>query len=123
MNSKEFDNYLESIGGLVNAYKVDSIIKDRIYFDFSDGWLDITKDLIEDLIKLGWNKHIFQAKEKFGGGRFYIGSSSTEMDERIMKWEEQTYKTCEECGSTIEVETSASGHGWIRTVCSSCRKT
>jgi hypothetical protein len=39
------------------------------------GWIPILDRLAEDLIALGWDRTLDQVKQKFGGLRFYIGSS------------------------------------------------
>jgi hypothetical protein len=119
MNKEEFDQYLKSIGGLKSAYKRDLIIDNSGFFEFGQGWYQITKNLIEDLIALGWDKIIAQAKEKFGTGRFYIGAANDEVWERIHKWEdEETASTCERCGSTDNVELR--GNLWVTTLCNNC---
>jgi len=52
----EFEEFLESIGGLQNGNKVgDKPILSRDYFSVNNGWLGIIQSLIEVLIKLGWN--------------------------------------------------------------------
>lgn len=119
MTRTEFDQYLESIGGLISAWNGE-VITSFGFLEFNSGWYQITKDLIDDLIKLGWDKRIAQAKEKFGGGRFYISSGSVEIYDRISKWENETFKTCEDCGSKEEVNTQ--GPGWLRTLCKDCRE-
>jgi len=120
MTSKEFEAYLHSIGGLINGWRNDDTpIMERNFFSFSDGWLQLTRDLIEDLIALGWDKHIMQAKEKFGTGRFYVGNSTKEMDERIYQWMKQTAQTCEKCGATENVKRRLGG-AWILTLCDTC---
>jgi hypothetical protein len=40
-----------------------------------NGWIPILDRLAEDLIALGWDRTLDQVKQKFGGLRFYIGSS------------------------------------------------
>lgn len=119
MTSAEFENYLQQIGGLINGYKTNDIITERSYFSIGDGWLGITQQLIQDLIDLGWDKQVYQVKEKFGGGRFYTNGLTAEMVSRILKWEKETFKTCELCGTTDEVTTE--GKSWIVTLCKNCR--
>ena len=68
---------------------------------------------------MGWDKRLFQVKEKFGGGRFYIDGSRNDMDNRIREWETETFKTCEECGASESV--GMAGPRWIRTLCDACR--
>ena len=82
------------------------------------GWLQLIHDCIKDIIKLGWDKEICQAKEKFGGLRFYINSGSDEVFARIAKAEGDSYTICEVCGSTEDVDMTS--HGWMRTLCAKC---
>jgi len=64
-----------------------------------------------------------QIKEKFGGLRFYIGGAPKYIHDLISKAEADSYTICEWCGSKKNTETKASsGHYWIRTLCSVCRK-
>jgi len=112
----EFDNFLESIGGLENGFYTDrEPIKDSGFFCIGNGWLGVVRSLIEDLIELGWDKQICQVKEKFGGLRFYINSGSDEIYKKIFEAEIKSNGICEKCG---EPGKSISG-GWIVTLCES----
>ena len=142
MTSKEFQRYLNSIGGLENGWtsvpnksvypiqnkmflfcqkfwKNDrknpfrSKIKDRGFFSVNDGWLNLIRNLIDELIKAGWDKEIVQVKEKFGGLRFYIGGGNDTIFKIITKYETLSYSVCEDCGQPGQVRTG----GWIRTLC------
>lgn len=62
------------------------------------GWLPMVERLVVRLIKLGWNRRLAQAKEKFGGLRFYIGKASLEVRAAIDRAEARSYKTCDRCG-------------------------
>jgi hypothetical protein len=117
MSREEFNEYIKSIGGLENGYFTD---RPPLYNvgSVGDGWLGLLKDLIEDLIKLGWNKQILQIKEKFGGLRFYINGASVEIHDRIRQAEEESYRTCEECGKPGEARKG----GWIKTLCDNCNE-
>jgi hypothetical protein len=77
------------------------------------GWGNIIRSLIDDLFSLGWDGQIFQIKEKFGGLRFYIGSGTKEMHDRIVQAEREAYRTCIECGEP-GTQTNA---GWVLTLC------
>jgi len=115
MTDKEMNEFLESIGGLKNGYYTDrKPIKDSSFFDVGSGWYQIIKELIEDLIKLGWDKQTCQVKEKFGGLRFYINSASDEVHKRISEAENLSYETCETCGEKGELRTNI---GWHSTLC------
>ena len=114
MNREEFEYYLESIGGLINGYYPDKPpIKNSYFFEVNEGWYDIIKNLIEELIAAGWDKQICQAKEKFGGLRFYTNSMSDECYKIVSKYESISYETCEVCGSKGEPRPGR----WIKTLC------
>lgn len=115
MTKEKMNEFLESIGGLENGMYLN---KPKIiscdFFDVQVGWYPLIKDLINDLIKLGWNKQVCQVKEKFGGLRFYINSASDDVHKRISEAENLSYKTCEICGEKGELRTNI---GWYRTLC------
>ena len=116
LTDEEFNDFLESIGGLENGFYPDrDPIKNAGFFCVGNGWLGLIKTLIEDLIQLGWNKQICQVKEKFGGLRFYINEGSKEIFNKISEAETKSHETCEKCG---EPGKSISG-GWIVTLCES----
>ena len=119
MTTKEFEIYLESIGGLENGHFPDrpAIVKNLCECD--DGWLQIIADLIAELIAAGWDKQICQIKEKFGGLRFYINSGSEEIHDIISKYESLSYETCEVCGEAGELrkDTGWKGGMWYKTMC------
>jgi len=85
------------------------------------GWGDIVEALVADLFAAGWDGSVHQVKEKFGGLRFYIGYGNDEMYNLIDAAERQSFKTCEHCGTTDNVEVKAD-HGWIQTLCTACRQ-
>ena len=115
MTKEEMNDFLESIGGLENGFYSDRpSIKHCEVFDVDSGWYPIIKDLIEDLIKLGWDKQICQVKEKFGGFRFYINTGSDEIFKRIHLAENQSYEICETCGEKGDMRTDL---GWYSTLC------
>lgn len=81
------------------------------------GWSDILSRLVQDLESLGWNGHIAQVKEKFGGLRFYTGDViSKEINDRIYEAESESYDTCEFCGKPGKYRARA----WIKTLCDEC---
>lgn len=59
----------------------------RIYSGFQGtvdvGWIPLLEDLLGELVALGWDRRLDQVKQKFGGLRFYAGSTTTEMDAAI----------------------------------------
>jgi hypothetical protein len=114
MKDKEMNEYLESIGGLENGFYPDrDLIKDSGFFECGDGWYPLIKDLITDLIELGWDKQTCQVKEKFGALRFYINTGSDEIFKRIRNAEDLSYETCETCGEKGELKLV----GWYKTLC------
>lgn len=115
MTKEEMNEYLESIGGLKNGFYNDRPdIKDCGFFDVDTGWYPLIKDLIDELINLGWDKQVCQVKEKFGGLRFYINAGSDEIFKKITLAENQSYEICETCGEKGEMRTDI---GWYRTLC------
>ena len=86
-------------------------------YDVPLGWRDLVKKLSEDLEKLNGGRefplYAAQVKEKFGGLRFYVYSSSNEQDLIIQEAEAESYKICEDCGAP-GVPRSLS---WMRTLC------
>lgn len=115
MTKEEMNEYLESIGGLKNGFYSDRPpIKDCGFFSVGVGWYPLIKDLIDDLIKLGWDKQVCQVKEKFGGLRFYINGASNDVHDRISEAENLSYETCEVCGDKGELRTKSR---WYTTLC------
>lgn len=115
MSNEDFTKFLEEIGGVQNGFYTDRPpIKERGAFGVSNGWLGLIKEMMEDIIQMGWNKEICQVKEKFGGLRFYINSASNEVHDRISKAENLSYDVCEECGEPGELRTDI---GWVLTLC------
>jgi len=119
MTSKEFEEYLKSIGGLENGFYSDRppIVKNPCSCD--DGWLQLIHDLIEELLAAGWDKQIKQIKEKFGGLRFYIGAATSEVHKIITKYEVLSYEICEDCGEKGELRRDCGWKGsrWYKTMC------
>jgi hypothetical protein len=114
MTKEEMNEYLESIGGLENGFYPDrDPIKDSKFFQCGNGWFPLIKDLITDLIELGWDKQTFQVKEKFGALRFYINTGSDEIFKKIHSYENQSYEICETCGEKGELRLV----GWYKTLC------
>ena len=115
MTKEELGNFLVEIGGLENGWRTDKPpITNSNFFEVGPGWYELIKDLIQDLIELGWDKQVCQVKEKFGGLRFYINTGSDEIYKRITEAEKQSYETCEETGLPGELRTDI---GWHTTLC------
>lgn len=58
-----------------------------------------------------------QVKEKYGGLRFYTGTTTPKQKGMISLAESLSYKICENCGSTKNVTQT---EGWIKTLCEDC---
>ena len=82
-------------------------------WEIEKGWHPLVKELIEELKKLGWDGHISQIKEKFGGLRFYIGCGNDAIFDAIDRAEHKSYTICEECGKPGVLRSG----GWLRTLC------
>lgn len=109
------NDYLESIGGLENGmYSNKPKITSCDFFDVQVGWYPLIKNLIDELINLGWDKQVTQVKEKFGGLRFYINGGSDEMYNKITEAEKLSHETCELCGKKGELRTKIR---WFTTLC------
>jgi len=115
MNKEQMDEFLQSIGGFKNGFNLESNpITDSDFFEVGLGWFPLIKDLITDLIELGWNKEVCQVKEKFGGLRFYINAATSEAHKRISQAEIESMSICEVTGKPGKLRTDI---GWYRTLC------
>lgn len=112
MTNKDFDIYINSIDGLING-NTGVEINSSYFFEIDSGWNKLVKDLIEDLIKLGWDKEVCQVKQKFGGLRFYINDGTDEIFNRISKAEDDSFNICEITGKPGKIRKDI---GWIRTL-------
>jgi hypothetical protein len=114
MTREEMDQWLESIGGLQSGYLAEvPPITNSLMFEVDDGWMKLLKDLIQDLIQLGWDRQICQVKEKFGGLRFYINEGSDVVHDRIREAENLSLEICEVTGEPGELRGDL---GWWRTL-------
>lgn len=115
MNKEQMNEFLQSIGGFKNGFNLESNpITDSDFFEVGLGWFPLIKDLITDLIELGWNKEVCQVKEKFGGLRFYINAATSEAHKRISQAEIESMSICEVTGKPGKLRTDI---GWYRTLC------
>ena len=97
-------------------------------FDVCPGWVDLVWKCHRKLVDVVPDYKLVQVKEKFGGLCFYV-TLNAEADtgkarEIIRFYEQMSYETCEECGTTVDVSTGTldgSQFGWVRTMCDPCR--
>lgn len=78
------------------------------------GWHKLLDTLYDNKPK---DTLVMQVKEKFGGLRFYISTGLNEFLVLVDKIEDESEKTCEECGKPGE----PTGTGWIKTLCDDCK--
>lgn len=97
ITTEKFEYFLEMFG-LESAY-TNNPIRTRHFFEFGDGWLELVKELIEELSAVGWNKKLAQSKEKFGALRFYTSGVPEGAFEIIEKYARRSAETCELCGA------------------------
>lgn len=100
------------------------------------GWRTILEVLNDQLkwvmeqSKVRSELKVLQVKEKFGGLRVYTNHVGLEKDLIQRIWgatsfaESMSYRTCESCGATKEVETRVRGgdpkYSWTKTFCVEC---
>lgn len=114
MTREEFEKYLIGIGGLNRTYREwKGPIVEAGFFQMKEGWYQMVSELIDELLQLGWDKRIHQAKEKFGGLRFYIENVPVGGHDVITKYEKRSYSICEACGKEGVLRQGS----WIRTLC------
>ena len=123
MNKENTKKFLDEFPKLYEQYYLNMSQTCMCWgFDCDDGWFDLIYQLSKKLAAAYPEIRAVQVKEKFGGLRFYIGSIDDERYEEIQKLiyeaEEESYKTCERCGTKENV--SQTKGGWIRTLCSKC---
>lgn len=80
------------------------------------GWRPIVERLYNLCVE--YNVDVHQVKEKFGGLRFYTGGAPPEFHEAVRVAENESYRTCENCGNPGKPR----GGGWIKTLCDDCTK-
>jgi len=89
-------------------------------FEVGSGWFDIIYNLSQKIVELDPRVQAVQVKEKFGGLRFYINGTRSDMVySLISNAEDESYVTCENCGTKENV--SQNEYGWIYTLCDTCR--
>jgi hypothetical protein len=90
-------------------------------FECGDGWFEIIKKLskrLEDTSnKTGMDIQAVQVKEKYGTLRQYIEGGDDDADKAIKEAEDESERTCEQCGKDGHV---TERWGWYRTLCNEC---
>jgi len=86
-------------------------------FNVGDGWHPILEELHAELEKLIPGYRAEQVKEKFGTLRVYVSPWSDAVYEAIRRSEEESSRTCEQCGAPGEIRTS---RFWLKTLCGRC---
>jgi len=99
---------------IISGYNGNEIPIEEVLSQVGRGWSDLVTRLIEDLEKLGWDGTLLQIKEKFGGLRFYVGTASDAIYDRILDVEDESFKVCEVCG---QPGNCVNRYGWMKTVC------
>jgi len=62
---------------------------------------------------------VLQVKEKFGGLRFYVSSTTSAFYRVVDEMENVSYSICETCGNAGSLRSDRS---WIKTLCDDCAK-
>jgi hypothetical protein len=109
------------------------LYKDGIIFECADGWYEIVHDLsikIEKILEDYAERHkvpegeefaeiemfAIQVKEKYGTLRFYMSTSTDEIQNLIDDAEALSSQTCENCGSPAKMR----GIHWYEVKCDKC---
>jgi hypothetical protein len=119
LSDREFNNFLETIGGLNHGYHPHkSPILDRRYFSVGNGWLGLLQRLFEVLISLGWDKNFIQVKQKFGGMSIFLDNIPENGYQFIIDTEKESFKICEVCGEPGEQHKI---NNWVYCLCETHR--
>ena len=100
----------------LQGYNPREVTRDEIKSFVGPGWGKLIDELLDDLKLLDWDGNVHQVKEKFGGLRFYIGSGSPEVHERIEQAERDSESICEDCGAPGKIR----NRPWLKTLCDEC---
>lgn len=87
------------------------------------GWFGIVARLDRAIHALRGDYELYQCKEKFGGLRYYCSADGDPAISTLIQGAElEAWRTCERCGSTLDVTTDPlEGRYWIVTWCGACR--
>lgn len=88
------------------------------------GWASIIRYIDKQLSDIDPDYKVLQIKEKFGGLRYYYVTDHQnykEMQKIVTDAENESFRTCDNCGTKENVETKPNDRGWVRTLCGECR--
>lgn len=104
----------EVLGSLCTRYDIHLDQPGNSYLP--SGWAKLVEDLIVELVALGWERKLFQCKEKMGGLRFYI-EGTTEQQRVVSMAERASFSVCVSCGKSASLKEE---RGVYRTKCAAC---
>jgi len=93
-------------------------VLDPLRDDVPEGWQGLLQELVEDLVRLGWDCRLRQVKSKFGSLRFYVSQRDDATQDRIGFAEKRSAETCEDCGNRGNL---LQENHWYSTLCEECR--
>jgi hypothetical protein len=97
-------------GGPVTEYKN----------DVGPGWHGLLDEMHTALSAINPAYQTVQVKEKFGCLRVYLEHAPIEIARVLGRFEARSGETCEQCGKPGVCQ-ATKAHGWIKTLCRSCR--
>lgn len=95
-----------------------TFFRSEFSFECGDGWHELIDKLLDTIAGLNPPDDfvIYQIKEKFGGLRVYTSVASSTIYTAIEAAEEESYRTCENCGDPGKPRDG----NWINTLCDGC---
>lgn len=125
MNKKLQESLLKIAPNILLAKPGDPYPFAMFGIECGDGWytllLKLLMGLEAELEKLGPEAkgriYVEQIKEKWGGLRCYLSCSTEPMERLIRKAEEESFKTCEDCGAIGKLRNY---NGWRYVACDEC---
>jgi hypothetical protein len=92
------------------------------HFDCEEGWHPLINEAIKKIERImkrdNLDIQIMDIKEKLGGLRIYLSSTTDEIEEVIKEAEGKALTTCEICGSPGSFLSNF--NGWYATRCTAC---
>lgn len=105
MSKREFNDFLDTIGGLLKSFSTEPGAPYQQYgCECDDGWLELITELIQELVAAGWTREMVQIKEKYGRLCFYAKGLPENGIAIISKYEDRSHSICERCGNTDNVK-------------------